>query len=163
MSPRNRIAAIVTSVAALGGLAAVALASQPETPGAATGPAAGAVTTTPEEVRTETVRRTVHVRPHPTTTTTTATTAPVRTTTTAGRTTPGALPSSAVVGDDQRGRGRGADDHADDGAFDDHRAERADDDAFDDHRAERGDDDGGRGRGRGRGGDEREDRSHDDD
>ena len=150
---RSTIAATAT-IAALGVLAAVALASGgAEAPAP---PAPAAETDPPVEVRTETIRRTVHRRAKAARSDDDGTLdqgpgdAPRIPVAPAGAAA-SAVPAVAVSRrgghdfEDHSGPGRGGhdpDDHDDD--FDDH------DDDFDDH-FESGDDDGGHGRGRGRG------------
>ena len=150
MFSRTKLAALLT-VAALGVLAAVALAS-----GSGGDPVAvqtqDDVATKPK-VRTVIVRQTVHRRAKAATSPSAAASpsghrssghaaAPAPAPAPAPAAAPPAAPAPvAAVVDDHRGRG------GDDGAYDDHGG----DDAYDDHG---GDDDSGHGRGRGRGGDD---------
>ncbi len=127
----RRIAAITLTTAAFGGLAALALTSQPDAPQPASAAKRTTAATVPTKVTTEVVHRTVHVRAKSrpaaapaTSRATTATAAPA-----AAAPAPVALPVAREVGDDHGGRAEEIDDHGsgDDDANSGHGREYDDD------------------------------------
>lgn len=159
MSLSRTTIAPAATIAALGVLAAVALASGGEEPTAAA-PAPAAETDPPVEVRTQVIRRTIHKRPKATASGARASSSDDDGTLDQG---PGDRPAIPVApsaappasSSDHSGPGPSSGHRGDeDDHFDDHGGD--DDDHFDD---DHGDDDDsghgrGRGRGRGRGGDD---------